>query len=99
MRRACRWYILSSYTQEIAMSHAATTRAFPNGRSTAVRIPSEFGVKPGDELVVELVSDGSIRLSRARGLNRFLALLERVGPLKDGELVIPRMGPARKVRL
>jgi antitoxin component of MazEF toxin-antitoxin module len=81
------------------MSRAATLRAFPNGRSTAVRIPSEFGIKPGDELVVELVSDGSIRISRAGGLSRFLAMLERVGPLRDGELDIPRMGAPRKVSL
>lgn len=81
------------------MGQATTTRAFPNGRSTAVRIPSEFGVKPGDELVVELVPDGSIRLSRATGLRRFLALLEQVGPMREGELEIPRMGPPRKVKL
>ena len=81
------------------MRNPTTTKAFPNGRSAAVRIPSEFGIKPGDELVVELTADGSLRLSRAAGLNRFLAVLERVGPLKEGELEIPRMGPPRKVKL
>jgi antitoxin component of MazEF toxin-antitoxin module len=81
------------------MAKPNTTRAFPNGRSTAVRIPTEFGVRPGDELVIALEGDGSIRISRAQGLSRFLAVLERVGPLREGELGIPRMGKARKVSL
>jgi hypothetical protein len=81
------------------MSRTNITRAFPNGRSTAVRIPAEFGVRPGDELLVALESDGSIRLSKAQGLSRFLAVLSRVGPMKEGELKVPRMGRPRKVSL
>ena len=81
------------------MAKANTTKAFPNGRSTAVRIPVEFGVRPGDELVIALESDGSIRLSRAQGLSQFLAVLERVGPAGRGELAMPRMGKPRKIRL
>ena len=75
------------------------TRAFPNGRSTAVRIPAEFGLRPGDEVVIAMEGDGSIRLSRAQGLSRFLAVLERVGAARKGELKIPRMGKPRKVLL
>jgi hypothetical protein len=77
----------------------ARTRAFPNGRSAAVRIPAEFGIRPGDELLVEQGADGSVRISRADGLARFLAVLQRVGPAREGELEIPRLGPPRTVKL
>ena len=81
------------------MAKPNVTRAFPNGRSTAVRIPAEFGLRPGDEVVIALEGDGSIRLSRAQGLSRFLAVLEKVGPLSQQDLRIPRMGKPRKVSL
>lgn len=77
-----------------------STRTFLNGRSTAVRIPAEFGIKPGEELILSQDQDGTVRLSRARPFASFFAALERMkaegnDPAKDPPLEIPRSGPPR----
>ena len=55
-----------------------STRTFLNGRSTAVRIPAEFGIKPGEELIVSQDRDGTVRLSRAKPFASFFAAVERM---------------------
>ena len=44
------------------------TRTFLNGRSTAVRIPAEFGIKPGEEVLISQEKDGTLRLARAEAV-------------------------------
>ena len=80
------------------------TKSFLNGRSTAVRIPAEFGIRPGEELVVSQDQDGTVRLSRAKPFSAFFAAVARMraegnDPARDSPLEIPRMGPPRKVPL
>ena len=77
-----------------------STRTFLNGRSTAVRIPAEFGIKPGEELIVSQDRDGTVRLSRARPFAGFFAAVERMraegnDPARDAPLEIARSGPPR----
>ena len=80
-----------------------STKTFRNGRSTAVRIPAEFGIRPGEELVVSQDSDGTVRLARAAPFAGYLAAVERMraeghdpsrAPFK-----VPRMGSPRVVDL
>jgi virulence-associated protein VagC len=59
-------------------SMPASTKTFLNGRSTAVRIPAEFGIKPGEELLISQDKDGTLRLSRARPFASYFAALERM---------------------
>ena len=80
-----------------------STRTFLNGRSTAVRIPAEFGIKPGEELLVSQDEDGTVRLSRARPFASFFAALERMkaqgrDPAAE-PFEVPRSGPPRPVDL
>jgi virulence-associated protein VagC len=80
------------------------TKTFLNGRSTAVRIPAEFGIKPGEELVVSQEADGTVRLARAKPFAGFFAAIERMraegnDPARDPPLELPRMGPPRRVDL
>ena len=84
------------------MAMAVPTKTFLNGRSTAVRIPAEFGIKPGEELVVSQEPDGTVRLARAKPFAGFFAAIERMraegnDPAHDPPLELPRMGPPRKV--
>lgn len=81
-----------------------STKTFLNGRSTAVRIPAEFGIKPGEELVVSKDRDGTVRLSRARPFAGFFAAVERMraegcDPARDPSFTVPRMGRPRGVDL
>jgi virulence-associated protein VagC len=81
-----------------------STRTFLNGRSTAVRIPAEFGIKPGEELLISQDQDGTVRLSRAKPFASFLATLERMkaegnDPADDPPLEIPKSGPPRPIDL
>ena len=81
-----------------------STRTFLNGRSTAVRIPAEFGIKPGEEVLISQDHDGTVRLSRAKPFASFLAALDRMraegnDPANDPPLEIPRTGPARPIDL
>ena len=81
-----------------------STRTFLNGRSTAVRIPAEFGIKPGEELIVSQDQDGTVRLSRAKPFAGFFAAVERMraegnDPANDPPLEIPRSGPPRRFEL
>jgi len=81
-----------------------STRTFCNGRSTAVRIPAEFGIKPGEEVVLSQDEDGTVRIARATPFAAFFAAIERMraegnDPAHDAPLVMPRMGPPRKVDL
>ena len=39
--------------------------AFSNGGSTAARLPSEAGIKPGDAIVVTVVAPGKVVVERA----------------------------------
>lgn len=76
-----------------------STRTFLNGRSTAVRIPAEFGIKPGEELVISQDDDGTVRLSRAKPFASFFAAVERMkaeglDPAKE-PFEIPKSGPPR----
>lgn len=80
------------------------TKSFLNGRSTAVRIPAEFGIRPGEELVVSQDQDGTVRVSRAKPFAGFFAAIERMrsegnDPANDAPLRLPRMGPPRDVEL
>ena len=80
------------------------TRTFRNGRSTAVRIPAEFGIKPGEELIVSQDHDGTVRLSRAKPFAGFFAAVARMcsegnDPARDPPLRVPRMGAPRLVDL
>ncbi len=80
------------------------TRTFRNGRSTAVRIPAEFGIKPGEEIVLSQDEDGTVRIARARPFAGFFAAVERMraegnDPGRDAPLEVPRMGPPRRVDL
>ena len=81
-----------------------STRTFLNGRSTAVRIPAEFGIKPGEELIVSQDQDGTVRLSRAAPFAGFFAAVDRMreegnDPAADPPLELPRMGPPRRFDL
>lgn len=81
-----------------------STKTFLNGRSTAVRIPAEFGIKPGEELVVSQDKDGTVRLARAAPFAGYFAAVERMraegaDPARDPSLKVPRMGPPRAVDL
>ena len=81
-----------------------TTRTFLNGSSTAVRIPAEFGMKPGEEVVVSQDRDGTVRVARAEAFSSFFAAIERMksegsDPAADPPLQRPRMGAPRKVDL
>jgi virulence-associated protein VagC len=80
------------------------TKSFQNGGSTAVRIPAEFGIKPGEELVLSQDTDGTVRVARAKPFASFLAAIERLraaghDPAKYGPLEIPKSGPPREVDL
>lgn len=81
-----------------------STKTFLNGRSTAVRIPAEFGIKPGEELVVSQDRDGTVRLARAAPFAGYFAAVERMrseghDPAKGPGFRVPRMGAPRVVRL
>jgi len=81
-----------------------STRTFLNGRSTAVRIPAEFGIRPGEELIISQDQDGTVRLSRARPFAGFFAAVERMraegsDPAADPPFHVPRMGPPRRYEL
>jgi virulence-associated protein VagC len=81
---------------------AIPTKSFRNGRSTAVRIPAEFGIKPGEELVLSQDEDGTVRVARAKPFASFFAAVERMraggsDPARDPPLQVPRMGPPREV--
>jgi hypothetical protein len=75
-------------------------RAFLHGQSTAVHIPAEFGIKPGEELILSQDEDGTIRLSRAAPFAGFFEAVKRMraegnDPAADPPLVVQRMGPPR----
>lgn len=81
-----------------------STRTFRNGRSTAVRLPAEFGFKPGEELVISQDQDGTVRLSRAAPFAGFFAAVERMraegkDPAADPALELDRLGPPRRFEL
>lgn len=81
-----------------------STKTFLNGRSTAVRIPAEFGIKPGEELVVSQDKDGTVRLTRAAPFAGYFAAVERMraegaDPARDPAFKVPRMGLPRAVDL
>ena len=94
----------SRYISEEASALPISTKSFLNGRSTAVRIPAEFGIKPGEELLVSQDRDGTVRLSRAKPFAAFLAAIDRMraeghDPARDPPLTLPRMGRPRPVDL
>lgn len=77
-----------------------STRTFLNGRSTAVRIPAQFGIKPGEQVVISQDKDGTLRLSRARPFASFFATLERMkaeghDPALEPPFEVPKSGPPR----
>lgn len=81
-----------------------STKTFRNGRSSAVRIPAEFGIGPGEDVVLSQDEDGTVRISRARPFAGFFAAVERMraegnDPARDPPLEIPRMGPPRALDL
>jgi len=80
------------------------TKSFQNGGSTAVRIPAEFGIGPGENLLVSQDADGTVRVMRAKPFASFVAAIERLraagrDPAKYGPLEIPKSGPPREVDL
>lgn len=80
-----------------------STRTFLNGRSTAVRIPAEFGIRPGEELIVSQDEDGTVRLARAKPFASFLAAVDRLraqgrDPAME-PFEVPRSGPPRPLDL
>ena len=81
-----------------------STRTFRNGRSTAVRIPAEFGIKPGEEIVLSQDDDGTVRIARARPFAGFFAAVARLraegsDPAREAPMDVPRMGQPRQVHL
>jgi len=67
-----------------------------------VRIPAEFGIKPGEEVVLSQDEDGTVRITRAAPFAGFFAAIERMraegnDPAHDAPLVVPRMRPPRNV--
>lgn len=81
-----------------------STRTFLNGRSTAVRIPAEFGIKPGEEVLVSQDRDGTVRVARAGAFSSFFAAVDRMradgqDPAATPPLERSRMGTPRKVDL
>lgn len=87
-----------------APSVPVSTKTFLNGRSTAVRIPAEFGIKPGEELIVSQDHDGTVRLARAKPFAGFFAAVARMrtegnDPANDPPFRVPRMGAPRPVDL
>ena len=81
-----------------------STRTFCNGGNTAVCIPAEFGIKPGEEVVLSQDEDGTVHIARTAPFAGFFAAIERMraegnDPAQDPPLVVPRMGPPRKVEL
>ncbi len=81
-----------------------TTKSFQNGRSTAVRIPAQFGIKPGEQLILSQDKDGTVRVARAKPFASFFAAIERMraeghDPAKYPPLEIPKSGPPREVDL
>jgi len=80
------------------------TKSFQNGRSTAVRIPAEFGIKPGEELLLSQDPDGTVRVARAKPFASFFAAVERMraegfDPATFEPLQITKWGPPREVDL
>jgi virulence-associated protein VagC len=80
-----------------------STKTFLNGRSTAVRIPAEFGIKPGEELLISQDEDGTVRLSRARPFASYFAALERLRTegrdAAKEPFEVPKSGPPRPLDL
>ena len=81
-----------------------STRTFCNGGNTAVCIPAEFGIKPGEEVVLSQDEDGTVHIARTAPFAGFFAAIERMraegnDPAHDAPLVVPRMRPPRKVDL
>jgi virulence-associated protein VagC len=79
---------------------AIHTKCFRNGGSTAVRIPAEFGIQPGEDLVLYQDEDGTVRISRAKPFASFFSAVERMraagsDPAHDPPLHVARMGPPR----
>lgn len=80
------------------------TRTFHNGRSTAVRIPAEFGFRAGEEVLVSQEADGTVRIVRAAAFSTFFAAVDRMraegsDPAGDPPLPRPGMGIPRGVDL
>src|SRR5437868_2145659 len=80
------------------------TKSFHNGGSAAVRIPAEFGIRPGESLLISQDADGTVRVTRAKPFASFIAAIERLraagrDPAKYGALEIPTSGPPREVDL
>lgn len=81
-----------------------STRTFRNGRSSAVRIPAEFGIGPGEDVVLSQDADGTVRITRGRPFAGFFSAVERMraegnDPARDEPLEIPRMGAPRELDL
>ena len=80
------------------------TRTVLNGRSTAVRIPAEFGFRAGEDVLISQEADGTVRIVRAAAFRTFLAAVERMrgeghDPAADPALPRPGMGRPRPVDL
>ncbi len=55
----------------------STAKVFKNGNSSAVRLPAEFGLKPGDEMVITKVSSGMFTLvPKRKGLGHLVEILQ-----------------------
>jgi virulence-associated protein VagC len=80
------------------------TKSFQNGGSTAVRIPAEFGIKPGEDLLISQDANGTVRVMRAKPFASFFAEIERLraagrDPAKWAPLELPKRELPREVDL
>jgi antitoxin VapB len=71
----------------------AKTRVFRSGNSLAVRLPKEFGFKPGEVEIVRHKDGVLLRTKKQPGLGR---LFDIVADMPDDAFDIPSDGPPQK---
>ena len=65
-------------------------KAFSNGRSSAVRLPVDAGIRPGDRVTVTIVAPGKVLVERGAELpeyGHFIAKRSKAGGNVTGDLV------------
>lgn len=55
----------------------APKTAFSNGRSAAVRLPAEAGIRPGDRITVTVVAPGKVLVELGHGLPEYAHFIPR----------------------
>lgn len=72
---------------------SSSKKAFANGRSAAARLPSEAGIKAGDEITVTVLGPGKVLIETGEDLPDYSQVLPRRGKGK------PSVTPALVARL